>query len=102
MCCLFPIPEPYSCFIPALALSPSKGWTTLLSIPGSFLFLPHHLQKRLDNPSFRSCSCSVAFKKAGQPFFPFLLLLCHLQKAGQPFFPSLFHSCSCHIAFKNG
>src|SRR5260370_541924 len=89
MCCLFPIPEPYSCFIPALALSPSKGWTTLLSIPVSFLFLPHHLQKRLDNPSFCSCSCSVAFKRLDNPSFnpspiPFLPL--SPSKSSTPFF----------------
>src|SRR5258708_4218845 len=69
MCCLFPIPEPYSCFIPALALSPSNGWTNLLSIPVSFLFLPHHLHNRIDDLSFHSCSCSVAFKRLDNPSF---------------------------------
>src|SRR5258708_12441096 len=52
MCCFFPIPEPYSCFTPVLALSPSKGWTTLF-----FPFLSH------------SCSCPVAFKRLDNPFF---------------------------------
>src|SRR5258708_30056649 len=118
MCCFFPIPEPYSCFTPVLALSPSKGWTTLF-----FPFLSHSCScpvtfKRLDNPFFHSCSCSVAFKWLDNPFFhscpipalalspskgwttlfsisfPFLFFLCHLQTPVQPFFPSLLYSSS--------
>ncbi len=60
--------------------------------------------KRLDNPSFHPWFILVLAtspsKTTGQPFFPFLLLLCRLQKAGQPFFPSLSHSCSPHVTFK--
>src|SRR5258708_1964257 len=102
MCCLFPIPEPYSCFIPALALSPSKGWTTLLSIPVSFLFLPHHLQKPLDNPSFHSCSFSVAFQSPDNPSshpspIPFLPL--PPSYFFSPFFPFHSHSRPFPVAF---
>src|SRR5229473_140193 len=115
----------HSCSIPALALSPSKGWTILLSIPVPFLFLPCHLQKAgqpifpflphscschvtfimLDNPSFHSCSIPILAlspsQKAGQPFC-FILALAPFpsQKAGQPFFQKfLFYSCSCPVAF---
>ncbi len=117
-----------SCSIPVLALSPSKGWTTLLSILAPFLLLLCCLQKgwttlifilvpfllllrclqKVGQPLFpflpHSHSCPVAFTKGWTTllFIPIsvLLLPCRLQKAGQPLFPFLLHSCSHSVTFK--
>src|SRR5260370_996046 len=89
MCCFFPIPEPYSCFTPVLALSPSKGWTTLFFPFPSYPCSSHVPFIRLPIPFFHSCSCSVTFKRLDNPSFP--------ASQRSPILTDLPYSCPCHL-----
>src|SRR5260370_1169744 len=84
----------YSCSYPVAF---TKGWTILLSLPVPFPFLPRPLHKA-GQPVFpflfHSCSCSVAFKRLDNPSFHSCSILALALSPSKRLDNPSFHSCS--------